>query len=130
MATFNEAIGYLIKELNWNPNGDGAVGELNISDGRTQLVYAIRNDNDGDAFDFLIFYSPFAKVGTVNIAEVVKASRNSIAGISEDPGETMYCAKLGIPIADLDASELSAAAFMVAVQADVLEKLISGSDNL
>ena len=130
MATFNEAISYLIKELNWEPNGDGAVGELNISDGRTQLVYATRKDHDGDALDFLIFYSPFAKVGTVNIVEILKATRNSIAGISENPAETMYCAKVAIPIADLDASELSAAALAVAIQGDVLEKLTSGSDTL
>lgn len=130
MATFNEAIGYLIKELNWDPNGDGAVGELNVADGRTQLVFATRKDHDGDALDFLIFYSPFAKVGTVNIAQIVKASRNSIAGISEDPGETMYCAKVAIPIADLDSSELQSAALAVAIQGDVLEKLISGGDDL
>ena len=92
-----------------------------LDGGRSQLVFVDVTESNAQ------FSSPFASVDDISAKQALEANAGFSLGMQII--SNYYVVKHVVPLADLDASEVTAAFDLVANIADMLEKSVVGGDR-
>lgn len=127
MATINEVKQFIESNFASEALANGLTKVVvTFDDGRSQLAFVSFDEISNQIF--MSVESPFAQTGDVNpklALEVAKTVPFGVGVLAD-----YYTLKNVIPIADLDASEISFGIGFVTGQADSLETQILGTDKL
>ena len=123
MATQNEVLNFIKSNYETEVLSGGDLKLLfDLGEGRSQLAFVDVTELNAQ------FSSPFATVDDVTAKQALEANAEYSVGMQLIGN--WYVIKHVVPLADLDASEVSTAFELVANIADMLEKKLVGGDKL
>ena len=123
MATQNEVLNFIKSNYEAEVLSGGDLKLVfDLGGGRSQLAFVDVTESNAQ------FSSPFATVDDVTPKQALEANAEYSVGMQLIGN--WYVIKHVVPLADLDASEVSAAFDLVANIADMLETKLVGSDKL
>lgn len=123
MATQNEVLNFIKSNYETEVLSGGDLKLVfDLGGGRSQLAFVDVTESNAQ------FSSPFATVNDVTAKQALEANAEYSVGMQLIGN--WYVIKHVVPLADLDASEVSAAFDLVANIADMLETKLVGGDKL
>jgi hypothetical protein len=123
MATQSEVLNFIKSNYETEVLSGGDLKLVfDLGGGRSQLAFVDVNESNAQ------FSSPFATLDDVTAKQALEA--NSEYSVGMQMVGNWYVIKHVVPLADLDASEVSEAFELVANIADMLEKKLVGGDKL
>lgn len=102
---------------------------FDVGDGRSQLVFLIREALLDGSEEWVVVASPFAPQAAADLAKVVDKVANLVCGGLSRIGEHLVL-KHALPLANMDTNELIRPMQLVLTSADKLEQELLGSDAL
>ena len=123
MATQSEVLNFIKSNYETEVLSGGDLKLVfDLGGGRSQLAFVDVNESNAQ------FSSPFATLDDVTAKQALEA--NSEYSVGMQMVGNWYVIKHVVPLADLDASEVSEAFELVTNIADMLEKKLVGGDKL
>lgn len=130
MATWSTIKDFLKTQgLDFIDNGESIVTGFQFEGGRGQSLAIFHTPND--EFDVITFVSPISKFNPADIERLLVGAFGSPFGIAiqETEDEKLFVIQTGVPIKDIDSSEIAYYLAAVPQYADLLEQKLFDKDS-